>query len=303
MKSTIRIIGKDNQYYNLIESELGYLHVENLPDGDMLKAYYSQKYFQNPEVATYSKEYTEDEMDFFDFTGKIADYLFNLYFPKSKKYLYDVGCGEGFFLKSLRDLDWNISGVDFSSIGIERHNSDLIDFVRFGDAIKDIELQINNNSKFNLINLDNVLEHVAEPLKLLEKLRQILDDDGLIRIEVPNDNSKLQGLLQRQGSMNLEWVHPPDHLSYFNFENLPVVLEASGFKVVNMLADFPIELFLSNEYSNYVHNPIKGMAAHESRVMISKLIYQRGLENYIKWSEGVAAAGIGRTCIAFASLK
>jgi hypothetical protein len=37
--------------------------------------------------------------------------------------------------------------------------------------------------------------------------------------------------------------------------------------------------------------------------MISKLIYQWGLDKYIKWAEGLAAAGIGRTCIVFASLK
>jgi hypothetical protein len=70
-----------------------------------------------------------------------------------------------------------------------------------------------------------------------------------------------------------------------------------------MLADFPIELFLTNEYSNYIIDRSKGKAAHASRVMISKLIYQRGLDKYIKYSEGLAAAGIGRTCIAFASLK
>ena len=70
-----------------------------------------------------------------------------------------------------------------------------------------------------------------------------------------------------------------------------------------MLGDFPIELFLTNEHSNYLKDRSKGKAAHVSRVVISKLIYQRGLDKYIKWSEGLAAAGIGRTCIAFAVIK
>ena len=67
-----------------------------------------------------------------------------------------------------------------------------------------------------------------------------------------------------------------------------------------MLSEFPIELFLTNDHSNYIIDRSKGKAAHESRVIISKLIYQGGLDKYIKWSEGLAAAGIGRTCIAFA---
>lgn len=203
----------------------------------------------------------------------------------------------------MKNLGWEVSGVDFSNTGIDRNNPELVPYVRTGDAVKDIELQIKNKSKFNLINLDNVLEHVTDPIKLLENLSKILSNNGLIRIEVPNDNSKLQELLNSYGSLNYEWVHPPDHLSYFNFDNLRLVLEATGYKVVNMLADFPIELFLANKHSNYIIDRSKGKAAHESRVMISKLIYQRGLDNYIKWSEGLAAAGIGRTCIAFVSLK
>ena len=296
----INIKGKDGKYYNIKRHELGFLYVDPPPASEILESYYSQKYYQDPDVATYSIAYTNDEIDFFDYTGKIADYLFESNFPKSKKCLYDVGSGEGFFLKSLKNLGWEVSGVDFSNTGIERNNPELLPYVRIGDAAKDIELQIKNKSKFNLINLDNVLEHVTDPVKLLENLSKILSSNGFIRIEVPNDNSKLQEMLKSKGSLNYEWVHPPDHLSYFNFDNLPLLLEATGFKVVNMLADFPIELFLTNEHSNYIIDRTKGKAAHESRVMISKLIYQRGLDKYIKWSEGLAAAGIGRTCIAFA---
>jgi hypothetical protein len=130
---------------------------------------------------------------------------------------------------------------------------------------------------------------------LLEKIHNLLLPEGLLRIVVPNDSSELQEFLQLQGSLNYDWVHAPDHISYFNFDNLPIVLEATGFKLVKMLGDFPIELFLTNEHSNYLKDRSKGKAAHASRVVISKLIYQRVAEKYIKWSEGLAAARIGRT--------
>ncbi len=148
------------------------------------------------------------------------------------------------------------------------------------------------------------MEHVPDTIALLEKIQKLLLYEGLLRIVIPNDSSELQKLLQQQGYLNYEWVHPPDQLSYFNFDNLPLVLEATGFKVVNnLLADFPIKLFLTNEHSNYINERSKGKAAHTRRVMISKLIYQRGLDKYINSSEGLAAVGIGRACIAFASLK
>ncbi len=91
----------------------------------------------------------------------------------------------------MKNLGLEVSGVDFANTGIEWNNSKSVPYVRIGDAAKDIELQIKNKSKFNLINLDNVLEHKTDPVKLLENHSKILSSNGFIRIEVPNDNSKL----------------------------------------------------------------------------------------------------------------
>lgn len=299
----IKITGKDGNQYDLIKHELGFLHVSPIPNISELNAYYADKYYQNPSVSTYSLSYSEDELQLQIEACKITNHLFEVQFPNASKSLYDIGCGEGFFMQGLMDFGWTVYGVDYSIAGIEKHNPKVAAYVSIGDATNDIEACIEMQKRFNLINLGNVLEHVPDPIGLLEKIQKLLLPEGLLRIVVPNDNSELQELLQKQGSSNYEWDHPPDHLSYFNFDNLPLVLEASGFKLVNMLADFPVELFLTNEHSNYIKDRSKGKAAHASRVMISNLIYKRGLDKYINWSEGLAAAGIGRTCIAFASLK
>lgn len=299
----IKITGKDGNIYELVQHELGFLQVSPIPNISELNRYYAQKYYQNPTVATYALSYSDDELQLQSEICKMTNQLFEVQFPNSNKSLYDIGCGEGFFMQGLMDCGWSVYGVDYSIAGIEKHNPRVTPYVNIGDAITDVEACIVRQKRFNLINLGNVLEHVPDPIALLEKIHKLLLPEGLLRIVVPNDSSELQELLKQQGSLNYEWVHPPDHLSYFNFDNLPLVLEATGFKMVNMLADFPIELFLTNEHSNYVIDRSKGTDAHKSRVMISKLIYQRGLDNYIKWSEGLAAAGIGRTCIAFASLK
>ncbi len=298
-----KITGKDGNKYELIKHKLGFLQVSPIPNVSELNAYYAQKYFQNPSVATYSLSYSDDELQLQSEVCKMANQLFEVQFPNANKSLYDIGCGEGFFMQGLMDCGWTVYGVDYSVAGIEKHNPSVASYVNIGDAITDVDACIEAQRCFNLINLGNVLEHVPDPIALLEKIQKLLLPDGLLRIVVPNDSTELQELLKNQGSLNYEWVHPPDHLSYFNFDNLSLVLEATGFKVVNMLADFPIELFLTNEHSNYIIDSSKGKAAHASRVMISKLIYQRGLDKYIKWSEGIAAAGIGRTCIAFAKLK
>ncbi len=299
----IKITGKDGNKYELIKHDYGFLQVSPIPNVAELNLYYSQKYYQNPTVATYSLSYSEDEIQLQIEACKITNQLFEVQFPNANKSLYDIGCGEGFFMKGLMNCGWDVYGVDYSIAGIEKHNPSVLPFVNIGDAITDVEACIYSKKRFNLVNLGNVLEHVTDPISLLEKIQKLLLPDGILRIVVPNDYSQLQELPQQQGSLNYEWVHPPDHLSYFNFDNLPKLLEATGFKVVNMLADFPIEFFLANKHSNYIKDRSKGKDAHLSRIMLSKLIYQRGLDKYIKWSEGLAAAGVGRTCIAFAVIK
>lgn len=294
-----KVIGKDGNKYKLVKHKLGFLHVLPIPNMEELNEYYAQKYYQKPSVATYSLSYSEDELLLQTLVCKMTNQLFEVQFPNANKSLYDIGCGEGFFMQGLMNCGWSVYGVDYSIAGIEKHNPNVAPFVSIGDAITDVEECIKSRKYFNLINLGNVLEHVSDPILLLEKIHNLLLPEGLLRIVVPNDSSELQEFLQQKGSLNYEWVHPPDHISYFNFDNLPLVLEATGYKLVNMLGDFPIELFLTNEHSNYLKDSSKGKAAHASRVVISKLIYQRGLDKYIKWSEGLAAAGIGRTCIGY----
>lgn len=299
----IKVTGKDGNDYSLEKHSLGFLQVNPIPSIESLNEYYAQKYYQNPTVATYSLSYSEEELRLQKLACQITNHLFEIQFPKSQKSLYDIGCGEGFFMNGLMDLGWKVYGVDYSSAGIEKHNPEVVTNVNIGDAMVDIDQCIVNQRKFNLINLGNVLEHVVDPIILLEKIHQLLLPEGILRIVVPNDNSELQALLNLKGFASNEWVHPPDHLSYFNFDNLPNVLNATGFQVVKMLGDFPIELFLTNEDSNYLQIKSRGKSAHQSRVMISNLIADKGIERYIQWSEGLAAAGIGRTCIAFSIKK
>ena len=69
------------------------------------------------------------------------------------------------------------------------------------------------------------------------------------------------------------------------------------------MGDFPIELYLLNKNSNYIKNRDLGKDAHLARVKMSNFISARGVEAYIKWSEGLAAAEIARTCIFFVRIK
>jgi len=59
-----------------------------------------------------------------------------------------------------------------------------------GDIMSFLQKSSNEELKYGLINLDNVLEHVLEPRELLLSLKSHLSNKTVLRIQVPNDFSK-----------------------------------------------------------------------------------------------------------------
>lgn len=104
----------------------------------------------------------------------------------------DIGCGEGHTLNYFREKRWEAIGLDFSDSGIKNHNPKCLDNFIAGDIYDNIEKEIDAGNKYHLIWLDNVLEHVINPLDLLEKCKKVAMPNCHIIIEVPNDFSRIQ---------------------------------------------------------------------------------------------------------------
>ena len=119
---------------------MGFRTVEPKPTASELKAFYRDGYFQ---AGAYSAEYTREELDHkllpFQEASAIVDAR-SVGGPTRR--MLDVGCGEGFSLKHFSDLGWRVSGLDFTSEGVERRNPDLRDEVQFGDLYELLDQRI-----------------------------------------------------------------------------------------------------------------------------------------------------------------
>lgn len=292
----------DTKIYELKEHELGFLQVHPLPSAELLESYYREKYYQSPTVATYAAQYSAEELNLQKIACEVADSVCRPQIS-SELSLYDIGCGEGHFLNGMSELGWQVSGTDYSDYGIKSQNPHLLSKTSFGPALEEIDQKIKDGSKYSLINLGNVLEHVLDPIFLLKEIRKLMPENGLLRIVVPNDNSELQNLLFEEGLSNREWFYPPDHLSYFNFKTLHNTLVSTGFETIKMLGDFPIEMQLFNHFSNYYQKPETGREAHKTRVKVINFIRESGLEKYINWSSAMAEVKLSRSCIFFCRKK
>lgn len=283
--------------YHEVTHALGYIEAQPKPSEVELSEYYAKKYYQDPK-GSYSVTYTPEEKAYFHNLTAVADVTARRF--GVDRNLLDLGCGEGYYTKAFQDLGWNVSCSDYSEFGIACHNKELLPYFKAGDIYASIDYYAGKNQHFGLVNLQNVLEHVLNPEDLLQKIKTILSAKSALRVMVPNDYSAFQLELMKQEYVTNTWFSPPEHLSYFNNETLPKVLEHCGYKVASLQATFPIELFLANPHSNYWKKRELGKGAHTTRVFCENFLIEKNIDIYIDYAEAAAKLGFGRNLIAYA---
>jgi 2-polyprenyl-3-methyl-5-hydroxy-6-metoxy-1,4-benzoquinol methylase len=285
---------------DIIKNKYGFYELLNKPSTQELDIYYSEKYYQDSKSSTYEHKYSNQEIQY-KFKKILQKNLLIKEIIGSESGLFlDVGSGEGFALKYFGDLGWSCTGLDYSLFGIKTHNPDQKNSVIAGDIFKNLAKIIKKKKKFNLIWLDNVLEHVINPFQLMTDLRKILDERGVLVVEVPNDFSIIQKYLLSNNYINNKfWVCAPDHISYFNKEGLANLAKSSGWRVNNFISDYPIDWDLLNQKTNYIKDSSLGKNSHLRRVEIENLIHSISPEKANLFYEALSGLGLGRNITGF----
>ena len=282
---------------------LGYWEIETKPTTNELQKYYADKYFQEAK-GSYKMAYSQEELTYFNAKLNQRFEVIKRHLAtkegKINPHLLDVGCGEGYALAFFRKQGWSVTGIDFSSAGVSSKNPDSLDALVTGDIFAFLSAEIAKKKKYDVIWLQNVLEHVLHPLDLLNSLRQLVTPGGMAVITVPNDCSITQhAALVAQHISHAFWVSPPDHLTYFDNKSLANATKQTGWDCVEMLADFPVDWFLFNSRSNYIRDRSAGRDAHGARVQIENVIHSQPIEDVINFWSAAAKIGIGRDITTF----
>jgi 2-polyprenyl-3-methyl-5-hydroxy-6-metoxy-1,4-benzoquinol methylase len=279
----------------------GYWEIENKPTLGELQKYYANKYYQEGK-GSYELEYSDEELMYFNAKLEqrwtvLQRYLSAMDGPPC---MLDVGCGEGFALKFFKSKGWSVQGLDFSSAGVASKNPSCLDALLTGDIFVLLKAEIEAGETYDVVWLQNVLEHVLDPLDLLSSLRRLLTPGGVAVITVPNDCSITQrAALSSKHIDNPFWVAPPDHLTYFDGDSLANTANQTGWQCLEMLGDFPVEWFLFHPASNYVRDWSVGKDAHKARVQIENLIHAQPIDDVIRFWSAAAKLGLGRDITAF----
>lgn len=139
--------------------------------------------------------------------------------------ILDIGCGDGTFLGHLNH-SWEKYGYEPSKAGIvQLQKKNNIRYVNLSDS-NIVELK----GLFDVITLWQVLEHVAAPHDLLKKIYNLLKDDGMLFISIPNYDSWQAKIFSKN------WFHldPQRHIYHFTIDTIKPLLEENDFMIKNI---------------------------------------------------------------------
>ncbi len=235
--------------------ECSLIYVNQIPevnDGKVIGEYYVD---ERSEIETNRLRYRD-----------VVKFLINEVnqFRPNKGKLLDVGCGYGFFLVEAKQNDWEVFGTDLSEVAVE--------YVRDHHKIPQVyctSLTDENLSaqKFDVINMTNVLEHVPSPTEILTDCRELLNDEGLLLIRVPNMDFhniikrfvfilKAVGV-KKGGDLTYLASPPPLHLIGFTSKTLRQYFKKIGLKTIEIkpskLSSSDQESFIYKIFESFIN--------------------------------------------------
>lgn len=162
----------------------------------------------------------------------------------SPKTLLDIGCGTGDFLNSAKNNGWEVTGIEPNTKAREIANSKL------GDKVFDNQhLNHLKTGSFRAITLWHVLEHLPDLDTQINRLKQLLNDNGVIIIAVPNYKSFDASYYKEFWAA----YDVPRHLWHFSRSSIAKLFQNHGLEITKILPlkwDAYYVSLLSEKYKN-----------------------------------------------------
>lgn len=156
----------------------GFVQQRTLPTDEELSIYYSHNYRLD-----YKSTYVP-QLKHVDRAGRAAlkrlSWLHQFAAPQASMKLIDVGAGGGEFV-------YLASRLGFDAYGVEP-NRGYSEFAKreYGIEVRTEMVDDLPRDSANVVTLFHVLEHIANPSSLFEKLWYVLQPNGCLLVEVPN---------------------------------------------------------------------------------------------------------------------
>lgn len=273
--------------------DYGFLQIKPTPSDAEIAEYYANEFYASESPAQVNDSsldvQTKDKV-FYEAWRQDLVHQIESHFGRLDVSVMDFGCGWCETLAYFKKQGMSCFGIDTApeaieygrSLGLNVEVSDLKEINPFG-------------RKFDVVVMQNVLEHLADPIASVAEINnELLNPGGLFIVDVPNEFNEFQVAGKEVNDLNEWWVAPPAHLNYFNRDSLKALLEGEGFNIVDELSSFPLELYLLTG-QNYVGNGEVGRKIHEQRMLFEYNLRSTGRTEVLhKFYRALAEINLGR---------
>ena len=145
--------------------------------------------------------------------------------------LLEIGFGGCESMLVAREMAFNVFGIDISEGNVAQarrygFDAEIHDFVKFEP-----------DKKWDVLILGDVIEHVSDPVRTVEKTYELLNDDGVLWISTPNFESSFAVVAGHNDPMRKE----VEHKNYFSRVSLLGLLERFNY--------VPVDYRISGHYN------------------------------------------------------
>ena len=138
--------------------------------------------------------------------------------------ILDVGCASGGFLDYLSKYDYeNLAGVEPTYKYYKKAQKKQKYNIKMGFAEK---IPFDDNV-FDIVIMDQVLEHIVDPSKALNEAKRVLNKDGFLCVGIPDADR-----YKEKYFFDFFWFIMREHIQHFDIEHIKLLAQKEGFEFI-----------------------------------------------------------------------
>jgi SAM-dependent methyltransferase len=213
--------------------------------------------------------------------------------------ILEIGCGAGEFLSAAMACGHTAIGLDFNPEAVRRASEHGLTVICGGvDRLRQL-LEGGDDVRFDAVVAFHVIEHLAEPERLLAELTPLIRPGGRLIISCPGPRRFTRLIREQQVGTRDLWDYPPHHVLRWTLPALEQFLSAHGWQVTTALEE-PLRWIAASAQigctramlRGYLHRPLRRrISIAWARLQLLALGRTlRGLSIYIVARQGARSA-------------